>query len=51
MNVVVLRGAVVRAPDVRELPSGSRLVSFDVRTAGPFGRPVAIAAPVGCGHG
>ena len=49
MNVVVLRGTVVRAPEIRELPSGSRLVSFDVRTAGPAGRaetvPVSWADP------
>jgi single-strand DNA-binding protein len=49
MNVVVLRGVVVRPPEIRELPSGSRLVSFDVRTAGPDGRaetvPVSWADP------
>jgi single-strand DNA-binding protein len=49
MNVVVLRGAVARAPEIRELPSGSRLVSFDVRTTGPEGRaetvPVSWADP------
>ncbi len=49
MNVVVLRGTVVRVPEIRELPSGSRLVSFDVRTAGPEGRaesvPVTWADP------
>jgi single-strand DNA-binding protein len=51
MNVVVLQGAVVRAPEIRELPSGSRLVSFDVRTVGPDERaetvPVAWADPPG----
>ena len=49
MNVVVLRGTVVRFPEVRELPSGSRLVSFDLRTTGPEGRaetvPVSWADP------
>jgi single-strand DNA-binding protein len=49
MNVVVLRGAVVRLPEVRELPSGSRLLSFDLRTTGPDGRaetvPVSWADP------
>jgi single-strand DNA-binding protein len=51
MNVVVLRGAVVRLPEVRELPSGSRLLSFDVRTVGTDGRaetaPVSWADPPG----
>ena len=42
MNVVVLQGTVVRFPEVRELPSGSRLVSFDVRTEGPEGRPETV---------
>jgi single-strand DNA-binding protein len=42
MNVVVLRGTVVRAPEIRELPSDSRLVSFDVRTAGPEGRAETV---------
>jgi single-strand DNA-binding protein len=42
MNVVVLRGTVVRPPEIRELPSGDRLVSFDVRTAGPDGRAEAV---------
>ena len=49
MNVVVLRGAVVRLPEIRELPSGSRSCSFDVRTTGPDGRaetvPVSWADP------
>ena len=51
MNVVVLRGTVVRPPEIRELPSGARLVSFDLRTAGPDGRaetvPVSWADPPG----
>jgi single-strand DNA-binding protein len=42
MNVVVVRGSVVRAPEVRELPSGARTVSFDVRTDGPDGRAEAV---------
>jgi single-strand DNA-binding protein len=42
MNVVVVQGAVFREPEIRELPSGARLVSFDVRTEGPDGRAEAV---------
>jgi single-strand DNA-binding protein len=42
MNVVVVQGEIVREPEIRELPSGARLVSFDVRTAGPDGRAEAV---------
>lgn len=36
MNVVVLRGVLSRAPESRELPSGSQLVAYEVtvRTEG-----------------
>ena len=32
MNVVVLQGVLSRTPEIRELSSGSTLVSFDVST-------------------
>src|SRR4051812_18471029 len=30
MNVVAVRGTLSRAPEVRELPSGTRLVAYEV---------------------
>ncbi|WP_426572823.1 single-stranded DNA-binding protein [Aquihabitans sp. McL0605] len=35
MNVVVVFGALSRAPEVRELPSGDRLASFEVTVRTP----------------
>ena len=35
MNVVVLRGSLSRAPEVRELQSGDQLVVYDVTTRRP----------------
>ena len=32
MNIVILRGVLSRAPQVRELPSGDRLGAFEVTT-------------------
>jgi single-strand DNA-binding protein len=48
MNVVVVQGALSRAPEVRELPSGSVLVLLEVSTDHPSGRatvPVAWLDP------
>jgi single-strand DNA-binding protein len=47
MNVVILRGRLTRPPEERALPSGDRVVSYDVRvevTDGP-----ADMVPVVCG--
>lgn len=45
MNVVVLRGRVSSPPVVRELASGSRLLSLEVTTR--VGDGAAASAPVG----
>jgi single-stranded DNA-binding protein len=48
MNVVVLHGVLSRAPDLRELASGTQLVLLEVSTAHPSGRatvPVAWLDP------
>jgi single-strand DNA-binding protein len=48
MNVVVVQGALARAPELRELPSGSLLVVLEVSTDHPSGRstvPVAWLDP------
>lgn len=50
MNVVVLRGHLARPAEERVLPSGDRLVSFEVTVDGPAGKretvPVVwLAAP------
>jgi hypothetical protein len=44
MNVVVLRGTLSRAPEERELDSGTRLVRYEVTARGDDG--VADTAPV-----
>lgn len=38
MNVVIVRGALSRPPETRDLPSGDRLVAYDV-TVRSEGRP------------
>ncbi len=45
MNVVVLQGVLSRAPEERELPSGDRLVAFEVtvRTEGQPTDSVPVA--------
>jgi single-strand DNA-binding protein len=49
MNVVILRGSLTRPPEERALPSGDRVVSYDVRTEAADGPsetvPVVSAAP------
>jgi single-strand DNA-binding protein len=50
VNVVVLQGVVARAPEARELASGSQLVMLEVSTDTEDGRttvPVAWADPAG----
>jgi single-strand DNA-binding protein len=50
MNVVIVQGVLARAPEVRELQSGSRLVLLEVSTEHPSGRttvPVAWLDPPG----
>jgi len=42
MNVVVVKGALSRAPEVRELPSGSQVVSFEVTVARPGERAESV---------
>lgn len=37
MNIVVLRGRLSSAPTVRTLPSGDRLVAYEVTTRPPVG--------------
>ena len=37
MNVVILRGSLTRPPEERALPSGDRVVTFDLRTQPPEG--------------
>jgi single-strand DNA-binding protein len=44
MNVVTLRGRLARPAEQRVLPSGDRLVAYEVSTQGPEGR--AETAPV-----
>jgi len=38
VNVVVLQGRLARPAEARVLPSGDRLVAFEVTVAGPEGR-------------
>jgi single-strand DNA-binding protein len=47
MNVSVLRGALSRPPEVRALPSGDRLVAYEVtvRPAGAKAETVPVAWP------
>lgn len=40
MNVVIIRGVLSRAPELRELPSGSRLAQLEVTVRHPA-RPTA----------
>ncbi|HWJ97501.1 MAG TPA: hypothetical protein VNQ33_05035, partial [Acidimicrobiales bacterium] len=40
MNVVVIKGVLSRAPELRELPSGDRLAQFEVTIRDPD-RPTA----------
>ena len=40
MNVVIVKGVLSRAPELRELPSGDRLGQFDVTVRAPD-RPTA----------
>jgi single-strand DNA-binding protein len=50
MNVVIVQGALARAPELRELQSGSLLVLLEVSTDHPSGRatvPVAWLDPPG----
>lgn len=59
VNVVVLVGTLSRPPEERTLPSGDRLVAFEVTTRPPEGRaesvpvvwpgatPAAVALPAG----
>jgi single-strand DNA-binding protein len=42
MNVVVLVGTLIRAPGLRNLPSGSVLAQLEVRVPGPAGRAEAV---------
>ena len=44
MNVVLLRGVVERAPDVRQLADGTELVVLDIRTEVVSGRATAPVA-------
>ena len=44
MNVVVVQGVLGRAPELRDLPSGSRLVLLEVSTEHPSGRAVVPVA-------
>jgi single-strand DNA-binding protein len=44
MNIVVLQGTLSRQPEERTLPSGDRLVSYEVTTRLPDG--TAATAPV-----
>jgi single-strand DNA-binding protein len=48
MNVVILRGSLTRPPEERALPSGDRVVSYDVRTEpadGPGETVPVVSAP------
>jgi single-strand DNA-binding protein len=48
MNVVILRGSLTRPPEERALPSGDRVVSYDVRTEqadGPGETVPVVGAP------
>ena len=50
MNIVVLRGTLAKEPEVRELATGSVVVSFEVSTPTPTGIanvPVAWLDPPG----
>ena len=59
MNVTMLRGRLSRAPEERELPSGDRLVAYEVTVVNPGQRadsvpvvwhdPPAAALKVGAG--
>lgn len=40
MNIVIIRGVLLRAPELRELPSGDRLAQFEVTVRRPD-RPTA----------
>jgi single-strand DNA-binding protein len=50
MNVVVLRGVIERAPEVRQLADGSELAVLDVRTELEVGRVTAPVVWVSEGH-
>ena len=39
MNLVILRGALARPPEVRDLRSGDVVIEYDVVVAGPEGTP------------
>jgi len=40
MNIVIIRGVLSRAPELRELPSGDRLAQFEITVRDPD-RPTA----------
>jgi single-strand DNA-binding protein len=42
MNVAVLCGTLSRAPEVRELPSGDRLVAYEVTVRPPQGKAESV---------
>jgi len=42
MNVVVLRGTLPRAPEVRDLPGGGQVVAFDLAVVGGDGTPARV---------
>jgi single-strand DNA-binding protein len=53
MNIVILRGVLSRPPEERELPSGDRIVTYEVTVPSPDGRsetvPVVWSPPAGRG--
>jgi single-strand DNA-binding protein len=53
MNIVILRGVLARPPEERELPSGDRIVTYEVAVPSPLGRtetvPVVWTPPAGRG--
>jgi single-strand DNA-binding protein len=53
MNIVILRGVLSRPPEERELPSGDRIVTYEVTVAAPDGRsetvPVVWSPPASGG--
>ncbi len=46
MNVVVLQGTLSREPEERTLPSGDRLIAYEVTVAGPNAGGRAESVPV-----